>query len=164
MDYNTQREKILLPEYGRTVQRMVEYAMTLGDKAQRQRCAETIVKVMGNFNPQNRNVPMYRQKLWDHLAMLSNYKLDIDYPYPVNKKAADAKPERVPYPMTKIKYRHYGHLIESLLKKLADMPEGEEKEELTRLVEGQMRRSLEAWNKDALSRGKIAKDINAYTR
>ncbi len=163
MDYNTTREKVMMPEYGRLVQNLVEYAITIPEREVRQRFAESIVRIMANCNPQNRNIPGFRHKLWDHLAMISNYNLDIDYPFPINRKEKDAKPERVPYPTNKIRYRHYGHLVESLLQEISNMPQGEEREELTRLTESQMRRSLEMWNKDALNDSKIHKDMLRYT-
>ncbi len=163
MEYNTTREKIIMPEYGRLVQKLVEYAVTIPDRSERRRFAENIVRVMTNCNPQNRNIPGFRHKLWDHLAMISDYKLDIDYPFPINRKDENEKPERVPYPTNKIKYRHYGHLVETLLDEIAALPEGKERDELTKLAEGQMRRSLEMWNKDSLNEKKIHKDFERYT-
>lgn len=162
MEYNTTREKVAMPEYGRLVQKLVEFAVTIADRNQRQRFAEDIVRVMANANQQNSNYPGFRHKLWDHLAMISNYQLDIDYPYPIVPKEKDAKPERVPYPTNRIKYRHYGHLVETLLKEISQMPPCEERDELTRLAEGQMRRSLEQWNKDALDSKKIQGDLQRY--
>lgn len=163
MEYNTTREKIIMPEYGRLVQNLVEFAITIPDRDERNHFAESIVRVMANCNPQNRNIPGFRHKLWDHLAMISDYKLDIDYPFPANRKAIEEKPERVPYPTNKIKYRHYGHLVETLLDEIARMPESDERNELTKLAEGQMRRSLEMWNKDSLNDKKIRKDFDQYT-
>lgn len=163
MDYNTQRPKLLLPEYGRIVQEMVDYARTLPEKAQRQACAETIVSVMASFAPGRRQQPDFWHKLWDHLALMADYELDIDYPYEIVRRTDQTKPARLPYPQTRIRYRHYGHLIEELTRKLKEMPEGEERSQLAWLVAGQMRRSLNDWNKDALSDRKVAADLAAYT-
>lgn len=163
MDYNTQRPKLLLPEYGRIVQEMVDYARTLPEKAQRQACAETIVSVMASFAPGRRQQPDFWHKLWDHLALMADYGLDIDYPYEIVRRTDQTKPARLPYPQTRIRYRHYGHLIEELTRKLKEMPEGEERSQLAWLVAGQMRRSLNDWNKDALSDRKVAADLAAYT-
>ncbi len=163
MEYNTTREKVMMPEYGRLVQNLVEFAITIPEREERQRFAENIVRIMANCNPQNRNIPGFRHKLWDHLAMISNYNLDIEYPFPINRKEKDAKPERVPYPTNKIRYRHYGHLVETLLQEISKMPQGEERDELAQLTESQMRRSLEMWNKDALNDNKIHKDLLRYT-
>ena len=163
MDYNTQRPKLLLPEYGRIVQEMVDYAKTLPEKTQRQACAEAIVGVMASFASGRRQQPDFWHKLWDHLALMANYELDIDYPYEIVRRTDQARPVRLPYPQTRIRYRHYGHLIEELTRKLKEMPEGEERSQLAWLVAGQMRRSLNDWNKDALSDRKVAADLAAYT-
>lgn len=164
MEYNTQRKKMLIPEYGRTIQNMVDYAVTIEDRAERQRCANTIIAIMGNMFPHLRDIPEFKHKLWDHLAVMSDYKLDIDYPYEITQKASFIKkPAPLSYPMKKIRFRHYGYLLETLIKKLTDMPEGPERDELTMLVAGQMKRSLANWNKDALDDEKIAADLALYT-
>ncbi len=96
LDYNTQREKLVLSEYGREVQNMVAYAMTLETKAERQKCAEAIVLTMERMAPQVRENADYKQKLWDYLALMSDFKLDIDWPYDVPQpKAINARPARV---------------------------------------------------------------------
>ena len=163
MDYNTQRPRLVLPEYGRLVQNMVDYAVGLTDRAQRQALAETIVNVMAGFFPAGRSQPDFRHKLWDHLALMSGYRLDVDYPYPITPKQADTAPKRLPYPQSRIKYRHYGLLIEELTRKLKEMPEGEERRQLALRVAGQMKRSLGEWNKDALNDRKIVDDLARYT-
>lgn len=164
MDYNTQREKLIMPEYGRIVQEMVNYALTLKDREERQHCANTIIAVMGNLYAQQRDIPDFVHKLWDHLAIMSNYQLDIDYPCEISSPQDGEKEKpRVEYPMQKIRYRHYGHLVETLLGKLRDMPEGEERDQLTKQVIVQMKRSLSVWNKDVLSSEKIVSDIALYT-
>lgn len=153
-----------MPEYGRGIQEMVEHALTIQDRAERQKCADTIVMIMGNMFPHLRDVPDFKHKLWDHLAIMADYKLDIDYPYEITpKQVVNSKPEPLAYPMKKIRYRHYGHLLETLIRKLSEMPEGEERDELTMLVAGQMKRSLSNWNKDGMDDEKIAMDLNAYT-
>lgn len=165
MIYNTQRKKLPMPEYGRGIQEMVDYALTLENREERQRCARTIVSIMGNMFPHLRDVPDFKHKLWDHLAIMADYKLDIDYPYEVTprKVGGDSKPSPMAYPMKKIRYRHYGALLEALIRKLAEMPEGAEREELTLLVAGQMKRSLGNWNKDAMDDDKVAWDLDHYT-
>ena len=102
MDYNTQRPKLLLPEYGRIVQEMVDYAKTLPEKTQRQACAEAIVGVMASFASGRRQQPDFWHKLWDHLALMANYELDIDYPYEIVRRTDQARPARRPYPQTRI--------------------------------------------------------------
>lgn len=164
MDYNTQRSKILLPEYGRTVQNMVAQVLTLENRAQRQKAAERVVRVMANMFPQNKNVPDFRHKLWDHLALMADYRLDIDYPYgrPM-PKPADARPARIAYPSHRIGFRHYGKILEAFVEHLNHLPEGEEKQQLARLVAGQMKHSLAEWNKDSMSNDKVVADLARYT-
>ena len=153
-----------MPEYGRGIQNMVDYALTLKSRSERQRCAYTIVSIMGNMFPHLRDVPDFKHKLWDHLAVMADYKLDIDYPYEIRpKQDVGRKPEPMAYPMKKIRYRHYGALLEDLIRKLAAMPEGPEREELIMRVAGQMKRSLGEWNKDALNDRKIVDDLARYT-
>ena len=164
MEYNTQRKRLPMPEYGRGIQNMVDYALTIEDKDERQRCSNTIVSIMGNMFPQFRDVADFKHKLWDHLALMSDYKLDIDYPYEIEKKDSwGKKPQPMVYPMQRIRYRHYGYLLETLLKKLKDMSEGEERDALLQIVADQMKRSLVNWNKDGMDDAKIAADIALYT-
>ena len=164
MIYNTQRKKLPMPEYGRGIQNMVDYALTLKDRGERQRCANTIVSIMGNMFPHLRDVPDFKHKLWDHLAAMADYQLDIDYPFGMApEKPAANRPAPLAYPMKKIRYRHYGYLLETLMKKLPDMPEGLMRDELVLLVAGQMKRSLGNWNKDAMDDDKIALDLENYT-
>lgn len=153
-----------MPEYGRSVQDMVAYALTIEDKVERQQCAQTIVDVMANMQPSLREQPDYRQKLWDHLAYMSNYELDVDYPYPVTRLDGDStKPEPLSYPKKQIRYRHYGYLLEQFLAHMATMPEGEERDVLLQYVANQMKQSLFDWNRDAMDAEKIASDIARYT-
>ena len=164
MIYNTQRKKLPMPEYGRGIQEMVDYALTLENREKRQQCANTIVSIMGNMFPHFRDVPDFKHKLWDHLAIMADYKLDIDYPYgQVSKKFGCVKPDPMAYPMKKIRFRHYGALLETLIRKLGDMPDGPERDELTLLVAAQMKRSLGNWNKDAMDDEKVALDLEHYT-
>ena len=107
--YNTQKKKLILPEYGRNVHRMIEYCMSLEDRDERTRCANAIVNIMGNLFPHLRDVDDFKHKLWDHLAIMSDFKLDIDYPYEVIKKEnLNDKPDCVPYTNSSMHYRHYG--------------------------------------------------------
>lgn len=164
MQYNTQRKKLPMPEYGRGIQDMVEYALTIPNKEERQRCANTIVAIMGNMFPHLRDVPDFKHKLWDHLAVMSDFKLDIDYPYEVKTaRETHVRPRPMDYPMKRIRYRHYGYLLETLLRKMREMPEGKERDVLTRMVANQMKRSLYNWNKDAMEDSKVVADIAEYT-
>lgn len=163
-EYNTQRERLPLPEYGRSVQNMVDHALTIEDRAERQRCANTIINIMGGMFPHLRDVPDFKHKLWDHLAIMSGFKLDIDYPYEIVKKdCLDVKPERIPYQNSRIRYRHYGRFVEKLIQKAVEYPEGEEKEQLIRLIANHMKKDFIAWNKDTVEDRKIFDDIEEYS-
>ena len=139
---------------------MVDHALTIEDRAQRQRCANTIVNIMGGMFPHLRDVPDFKHKLWDHLAIMSDFKLDIDYPYDVMRKdRLNTKPENVPYPSANIRYRHYGRMLEVLIKKAIDFPEGEEKQNLIALICNHMKKDYMVWNKDTVDDRKIAEDL-----
>src|SRR5258707_13516715 len=115
MEYNTSRNRLIIPEYGRNLQRMIEYAIKLTDREERNRAALAIVAVMGYLNPQLQNVTDFKHKLWDHLFIISDFKLDVDSPYPVpSRDTFQAKPHRVPYPNNDIKYKDYGKTMERL--------------------------------------------------
>ena len=164
MTYNTQREKLILPEYGRTIQEMVDICMDIDDRAARQECAATIVRIMTNMNPSVRQLPNYERRLWDHLAIMSNYKLDIDWPFPVVQEAdVSARPKPLKYPMQRIRYRHYGHLTEAFMNELKELPTGEERDALTSMMANFMKRSLYNFNRDAMDEQKVAADLATYT-
>lgn len=160
MQYNTQRKKMKLPEYGRSIQNMVDYAITIEDKNERQRCANTIIAIMGNMNPQLRDVTDFNHKLWDHLAIMSDFKLDIDYPYEiVPQNHLESRPEAIKYPNTKINFRHYGRSLELLIKKACEFEEGSEKNNMIALIANHMKKSYTTWNKDVVEDQKIIDDI-----
>lgn len=164
LDYNTQREKLVMPEYGREVQKMVKHAMTLPTKQERQNCAKAIIKVMGQMVPKNRESIDHERKLWDHLAIMSDFKLDIEYPFDVSSalKIA-AKPEPMEYPMQQIPVRHYGKMLFELFEKLKNMPEGRERDELTKLTANQMKHNLMQWSHGSIDDEKIASDLARFT-
>lgn len=164
MEYNTQRKKMQLPEYGRSIQNMVDHALTIEDRAERQRCANTIVKIMGNMFPHLRDVPDFKHKLWDHLAIMSDFKLDIDYPFEVVKPEEFVMhPERIDYPQGKIRYRHYGRFVPDLVKKATVIEDENLKKRLIRLIALQMKKSFVNWNKDGVEDQKIADDMCEYS-
>ena len=164
MKYNTQEKTLPMPEYGRAVQKMVDHAITIEDRAERQRCANTIIAVMGNMFPQLRDVAEFKHKLWDHLAVMADFKLDIDYPYElVVPTTLHPTPERLGYPKGAIRYRHYGRCIEEMIKKACGMPEGEERDELLRLIAAQMKKEYVLWNKESVEDAKIIEDIREYS-
>lgn len=163
-NYNTQRKKLPLPEYGRNIQIMVDYLLTIEDRDKRNRSAQTVIDVMGNLYPYLRDVAEFKHKLWDHLAIMSDFKLDIDYPYnPPTPDILTEKPKRVPYPQTNIRYKHYGFILESMIKKTTET-EGEEREVLIELLANHMKKSYLAWNKDAVDDEKIFLDLKELSR
>jgi hypothetical protein len=166
LDYNTQREKLIMSEYGREVQKMVEHASSLPTKEERQLAAETIIRLMENKNPQLRESSDYEQTLWDHLYLMSHRELDIDWPFDVSEAE---KIHSKPQPMKLQKreehhyQRHYGQLITELFEKLKQMPEGEERDELIRLTANQMKRDLATWGHGSIDDEKVADDLARYT-
>ena len=164
LDYNTQREKLALPEYGREIQRMVDHAKTLADKKERQRCAETIIAIMDRMFPQNRQNADYKHKLWDHLALMSNFELDIDWPYDIDQAATiTTRPEPMAYPMKDIAVKHYGYMVFELFDKLTQMEPGKERDELTRVTANQMKRNLMLWSHGSSDDEKVASDLARFT-
>ena len=164
MEYNTQRKKMELPEYGRSVQNMVDHALTIEDREERQRCADTIVNIMGGMFPHLRDVPDFKHKLWDHLAIMSDFKLDIDYPFEIVKKEdLVVKPEQLAYPNAGFRYRHYGRFLEAMVKKAVEIENEEEKLQLINLLAIQMKKDLNNWNKEGIEDQKIVDDLREYS-
>ena len=164
LDYNTQREKLILSEYGRAIQDMVNYALTLEDKAERQHCAETIVQIMGRMTPNNTDAESKKQKLWDHLAIISNFKLDIDYPVDLyTAHHLTGKPEPIAYSHNRIPVRHYGKMIYDTLQKIKDMEQGTQRDELIRQTANHMRNSLSQWGHGSIDEERVISDIENFT-
>ena len=164
LDYNTQREKLILPEYGREIQQMVDHAVSLEDRAERQRCAETIVCIMGRMFPEDKTVEEKDRKFWDHLAIMSGFRLDVDYPFDVTHAAQIAKkPAPMEYPMKKIPVRHYGAMLFDVFKRLEQMEPGLERDELVKLTANQMRRNLVQWSHGSSDEEKVASDLARFT-
>ena len=164
MEYNTQRKKMELPEYGRSVQNMVDHALTIEDREERQRCANTIINIMGGMFPHLRDVPDFKHKLWDHLAIMADFKLDIDYPFEIVKKEdLVVKPEQLAYPNAGFRYRHYGRFLEAMVKKAVEIENEEERLQLINLLAIQMKKDLNNWNKEGIEDQKIVDDLREYS-
>ena len=164
LDYNTQREKLVLPEYGREVQSMVDYAVALPTKAERQSCANAIIAIMRRMFSQSADAEGFERKLWDHLAMMSNFKLDIDYPFDVTEaQTILSKPEPMTYAMNISPVRHYGKMMFELFDKLKTMPEGPDRDALVRMVANQMKRDLMVWGHGSSDDEKVASDLAYFT-
>jgi hypothetical protein len=159
-DYNTSRNRLKLPEYGRNIQKMVEYLMTIEDRDKRNKMAYAVISVMGNMNPHLRDISDFKHKLWDHLSIMSDFKLDIDSPYKKPEpKVFDEKPRRVEYKLNEIKYKHYGRTLEMLIDAASKYPEGEEKEQLFKVIANHMKKSYLTWNREVVNDGEIFKDL-----
>lgn len=164
LDYNTTREKLVMPEYGREVQNMVDHALTLPTKEERQKCAETIIAIMSRMMQQNQNDLNFQRKLWDHLAIMSGFKLDIDYPYDIKQAEEFAtKPEPIHYPMSHIPVRHYGKMLFETFNKLKTMEPGKERDELAKLTANQMKRDLMQWGHGSSDDAKVVDDLARFT-
>ena len=164
LTYNTQQEKILLPEYGRNIQRMVEHCRTIENRDERTRCAASIVAAMGNLFPQLRDNPEYKHKLWDHLAIMSDFRLDIDFPYDVVRPdSLDSKPEPILYPQQPIRWRHYGACVEHMINRAVDMPESPEREALILMLAEHMKKVMLAVNPEGVDDERIFKDLAVYS-
>ena len=154
-DYNTQRKRMALPEYGRNVQKMIDHIKTIEDRDERNKAARSIIQIMGNLNPHLRDYGDVNHKLWDHLSIIAEFELDIDSPYPPpEKEQLMAKPDRVAYQSGEVKYLHYGRVVEMMIDVALGMEEGKERTYLMILVANQMKRSAAAWN-----RGNVADDV-----
>jgi len=159
-DYNSNRKKLELPEYGRHIQKMVDHAITIEDREERSRCANSIITVMGNFFPHLRDVSDFKHKLWDHLAIMSDFKLDIDFPYELPERSNfNQKPQKIPYSTNGICFRHYGIIIERIIKETVKIEDIEIKNHLISLISSHMRKSLMSWNKDYATDDRIINDI-----
>jgi hypothetical protein len=149
LEYNTSRNKLVISEYGRNIQKLVEHAIEIKDKKDRQRFVEGIINIMGDLNPHLRDVADFKHKLWDHLYVISDFKLDVDSPYekPVIEKLFE-KPEPLDYPNSKIKYNHYGKVIEKMILEAIKMEDKELKNKLVIAIANQMKKSYVNWNLD----------------
>ena len=166
LDYNTQREKLVMPEYGREIQKMADHAVTLPTKEERLKCAQTIIRLMESKNPQVRDSSDYEQTLWDHLYLISHGQLDIDWPYDVSDaEKIHSKPQPMAHPSTgdQSPLRHYGRLLTELFDQLKQMPEGPQRDELVRLTANQMKRDLVTWGHGSVDDEKVADDLARFT-
>ena len=164
LDYNTHREQLLMPEYGREIQKMVDYAVSLTDKSERPNCAQEIIRMMETKVPELHDNADFEQTLWDHLYLMSHKQLDIDWPFDVTAaEKLQEKPKAIPLPQEGMRLRHYGKLLEQLFEKLKTMPEGEERDALVFYTANQMKRNLMTWGHGSMSDEKVADDLARFT-
>ena len=152
MEYNTLRSKLIIPEYGRHIQQMVDHCLTIQDEQERNEFAEIIIEVMGELNPHLRDVPDFQHKLWDQLFIMSDFQLDVKSPYPIptKKDTVDSKPNKVYYPNAIYKYRYYGSNIRKMIDVAITWEEGEKQEGLFFAIANHMKKCYLKWNKDTV--------------
>jgi hypothetical protein len=165
MKYNTQEKQLILPEYGRNIQNMVDYCVSISDREERTKCADAIINIMGNMFPHLRDVNDFKHILWDHLAIMSNFALDIDYPYEViRKEDMYVKPDKLPYSKGRIVYKHYGKNLENMIRKATEYADGEHKDYLISLLANHMKKSFLTWNKEVVDDQKIFMDLEFLSK
>jgi hypothetical protein len=165
LEYNTQRGMLLIAEYGRNVQKMVEIALAIEDREKRNAAAQNIVNVMALLNPSVREVADYKHKLWDHLIIISDFRLDVDSPYPIPEKAAiKAPPKRLTYPKSEIRYKYYGKVMEGMIKHMTSLTDGPEKIQITQNLANFMKMSYLTWNKDTVDDSTIFKHLEELSK
>jgi Domain of unknown function (DUF4290) len=165
MDYNTDQPPMVISEYGRSVQRMIDICLTIEDRNERNRCARTIVKAMALLNPQMKEYQDYEHKLWDHLFIMSGYKLDVDSPFPKPEQGVlAAPPERVRYPQSDIRFRHYGKILEELIRKAMTEEDPKNKEVFTGQLAQLMKKHYLNWNRDSVNDQLIVEQLEMLSK
>ena len=160
LDYNTQREKLNMPEYGRHVQKMVEYVASLPDKEKRNEQIQSVIQVMGTLNPQLRDINDFKHKLWDHVQVISDFKIDIDSPYPTpTRESLSTAPSPIPLQKTPVKAAHYGRNIQNMIEVIAQREDDETKTYMIKTLASYMKQQYLIWNKDSVSEETIFNDI-----
>lgn len=164
MKYNTQLKKLSMPDYGRNIQNMVDHCLTIENREERKQCANTVVEIMGNMFPHLRDINDFKHILWDHLAIMADFKLDIDYPYEViTEEELHTRPGKLDYSRPTMRFRHYGKLLEKMIDIAADMEEGARRDALVAQLAMQMKRSYTQWNKE-IDDAKIIADLREFSK
>lgn len=165
LKYNSERENLIIPEYGRNIQLMIQHLLTIEDRERRSKAAHFIVSVMAQMNPQVKESNDYIQKLWDHMHIIANYQLDVDSPYekPVPEEQKK-KPEHIGYTKKNIKYGHYGQFLIEIINKASEYQEGEERTAYAIAVANQMKRDYLNWNRDTVNDSVIAEDLKVLSK
>ncbi len=161
LENNSEREHLIIPEYGRHIQKLINHCIAIEDDAERNKMAKAIVKVMGNLQPHLRDVPDFQHKLWDQLFIISDYKLNVESPYPIiEKEVLQAKPDVLPYPDSPSKYRFYGNNIQTMIDTALTWDEGDMKEALVYTIANHMKKCYLNWNKDTVDDAVIFKHLS----
>ncbi|TSA27718.1 MAG: DUF4290 domain-containing protein [Bacteroidetes bacterium] len=165
MEYNTTRGPMAIAEYGRNMQRMIEYITTIEDREKRTRAAKFIVNIMAQMHPQAKETADYKHKLWDHLYIISDFKLDVDSPYPPPPPLTlSTKPELISYHDADIEFRHYGKNISLMIEKAAKYEDGPEKDALAKAIANHMKKSYLNWNRDSVSDELIEEQLTILSK
>lgn len=160
LEYNTERNQLNIPEYGRHIQKLVEHCRALPTKEERNRMANAIVGVMGNLNPHLRDIEDFQHKLWDQLFVIAEFDIDVDSPYPIpSEEVLNAHPDRMSYPQKRPKYRFYGNNIQGMIDVALGWEKGEKREALTFIIANHMKKSFLNWNKDSVDDSVIFKHL-----
>jgi hypothetical protein len=160
MNYNTGKKRLILPEYGRVVHEMVVHCLTIEDRNERNRCAVTIVNHMAVIAPQRRDSSGSLSVFWDHLAIIAEFRLDVDYPCDIVKpEELNVRPQKIPYSCKQMRYRHYGKVVEDMIAQAVELPQGEERDRFAVLIANHLKKSYLIWNKDSVSDCKIFDDL-----
>lgn len=151
LEYNSEREHLIIPEYGRHLQKLIQQAVALEDRDERNKAAKYIISVMGTLNPHLRDVPDFQHKLWDQIFIMSDFQLEVDSPYPIpSREMLQQKPERLGYPQNFPKYRFYGNNIKYMIDVANKWEDGELKDALIIVIANHMKKSYLSWNKDTV--------------
>lgn len=165
MEYNTTRNHLIMKEYGRHIQKMVEYLLTLQDKEERQRNAYAVIELMGFLNPHLKNIEDFRHKLWDHLFLISNFELDVDSPYPIpTRETLKARPERLRYPKKYPKFNHLGKNIEVVIDKALKEENPEKKQGFANAIAYYMKLTYSNWHKELVHDDTIQSELSSITK
>ena len=165
MDYSTKRGKLILPEYGRNIQRMVDYIKTIENRETRNLAAQEIISIMGNMNPHLRDINDFKHKLWDQLSQMADFDIDIDSPYPTpQKETFEEKPKVVPYTTGPLKYRYLGRIMQKLIVAATKIEDKEKKEELIRIITNHMKKLYMIWNKDTVEDSDIFEKLEELSK
>ena len=164
MEYNTQRNHLTMKEYGRHIQRMVEYVLTIDDREKRQQQAQVVIELMGALNPHLKNVEDFRHMLWDHLFFVSDFKLDVDSPYPIpTKETYKMKPDPLPYPKRKPRYSHLGKNLELVIDKALKEENPEKRAGFANSIAYYMKLAYSNWHKELVHDDGIRAELNIIT-
>jgi len=165
MEYNTSRDELQIPEYGRNIQKMIEHAKTLESRDERNKAARSIIRVMGQVNPYLKANEDLTHKLWDHMFIISGFDFDVDSPFPKPlREDFETGPDRIPYPDSEIRYRHYGRILEQMIAKVAAAEDEDQRKKMGAAVANVMKRAYLNWNRDSVEDRVILKDLKDLSR